>query len=328
MNRKHYTKNFIILGTIAFLLIIPLLSSDPYHLQVLMVLLLNIILAISLWVIMTVGQLSLAHAAFMAVGAYTSALLVMKLGLPFWLAMPASGIMAAILALVIGSITLRLKGAYFLLVTFAFGEIVILIFSNFWESLFGGVSGLIGVPPPDPISIPFIPQVRFVSKVPLYYLALSLTLITVLTIYRLKNSRLGLTFGALKEGDLLAECIGIDIMKYKVMAFTVGCFFAGIAGSLYAHSFVVVTPIDFSFYHSVYILIYVVVGGESSFLGPILGASVLTLFSEILRKFGHYESIGYGIALILVMLFLPSGIISLLERIIVKVQELFKRIKG
>jgi branched-chain amino acid transport system permease protein len=200
---------------------IPAFSQDPYFLNILIT---TGIWTTSVWgvrLIMSTGQLTLGHAAYMAVGAYSSTLLVMKAGLSFWLAFPLSGLISALIALLIGYPTLRIKGVYFSIITFAFAEIIRLIIID-WPSLLGGYGGIAGIPSPS--SFFFI---RFTSRLPYYYLILILCLITYVVMVRMDKSRIGKIFSSIHESDTLAESVGINIMKYKLIAFCIGCFFCG-----------------------------------------------------------------------------------------------------
>jgi branched-chain amino acid transport system permease protein len=272
----------------------------------------NMLLGASLRLIMTVGEVNFAHAGFMGIGAYTSALLVMNANLSFWLALPAAGIMAAFVALAFGSVTLKLKGAYFFMASFAFGEVIRIIFHNTFIDLFGGSLGLLGIPePPAFFGIPFGPT----RSVAFFYLVFIITAISLFILYRLESSPYGRLFQGIREADNLAESVGIHIMKYKILAFAVGCFFAGIVGSLYAHLNVVIAPPDFTYHLSIFIVAYVVVGGSDKFVGPILGALTLTLITEFLRKYTYFEIILFGLAIIAVMIFAPKGLSGIFERI-------------
>lgn len=289
--------------------IFPLFTQDPYVLNILITTGIWTIAAWGVRLIMSTGQLTLGHAAYMAIGAYASALLVMKVGLSFWVAFPLAGVISTLVALLIGYLTLRIKGVYFAIITFAFAEIIRLIIIH-WPNLLGGYGGLANIPAPHPFL-----TIRFSSRLPYYYLLLALTLITYLVMVRIDQSRLGKIFSSIHESDTLAESIGINIMKYKIMAFCIGCFFAGLSGSFYAHYFNFTSPEFFTIWQSIYCLIFVLVGGAGSVFGPLVGSFFLTLIPEILRVAKEYEPIIYAIILILVMFLLPGGLISLPARL-------------
>jgi len=298
-------RKLIHLTVLMALLVFPALTQDPY--------LLNLLITTGIWttsvwgvrLIMTTGQLTLGHAAYMAVGAYASTLLVMKAGLSFWLALPLSGLISAFVALLIGFPTLRIKGVYFAIITFAFAEIIRLIIVH-WPSLLGGFGGIPNIPRPEPIFF-----LHFTSRVSYYYLILVISLTTYLVMGRMERSRIGKIFSSIHESDTLAESIGINIMKYKIIAFCIGCFFAGLSGSFYAHYFSFTSPEFFTIWQSIYCLIFVLVGGAGSVLGPPLGSFFLTLVPELLRVAREYEPVVYAVILILIMFLLPGGLITL-----------------
>ncbi len=311
MPKKNKAALYIILVLIAILILFPILVKNQYWARMLILIFLHIILASGLWLIMTTGQVSFCHAAFMAIGAYTSTLVVMNLGWSFWLALPLAGVVSAVVALLFGLVVLRLKGAYFFLVTFAFGEVVRLAFTNVREDVLGGPQGIMAVPPPTPLGpINFIPG----QSTPFYYLAFALMLIALFVMYRLSRSRIVSTFWAIHEADDLAESIGVPLMKNKVIAFCVGCFFAGIAGAFYAHYYMHVSPDSFTVTESINILSWAVIGGLGSWVGPIIGATVITLIGEYVRQFGMYDVLISGAIMIAIILFMPGGLFSLVPR--------------
>lgn len=291
------------------LLTLPVATRDPYFL--------NLFITVGIWttsvwgvrLIMSTGQLTLGHAAYMAVGAYASTLLTMKAGLSFWLAFPLAGMISSLIALLIGYPILRIKGVYFSIITFAFAEIIRLIIVH-WPGVLGGYGGIPNIPPPQPIF-----SIRFTSRVPFYYLILAISLATYLFMVRIEKSRLGRIFSSIHESDTLAESIGINVMKYKMIAFCLGCFFAGLSGSFYAHYFNFTSPEFFTIWQSIYCLIFVIVGGVGSVFGPFLGSLFMTLVPEFLRVAKEYEPVVYAIILILIMFLLPGGLVTLPDRL-------------
>lgn len=308
-------KKIVLILLFILLAVFPAFIRDPYILNILIT---TGIWATSLWgvrLIMTTGQLTLGHAAYMAVGAYASTLLVMKGGLSFWLALPLAGLMAALVALLIGYPTLRIKGVYFSIITFAFAEIIRLIIVN-WPGFLGGSGGIPGIPPPPPVF-----SISFTGRIPFYYLILVISGLTYLVMEGIERSRIGKIFSVIHESDTLAESFGINIMKYKMIAFALGCFFAGVSGSVYAHYYNFTSPEFFTIWQSVYCLLFVIVGGIGSVLGPVLGAFFMTLVPEILRQTKEYEPVVYAVILILVMFLLPGGLITLPARIRGKIKK-------
>jgi branched-chain amino acid transport system permease protein len=305
-------------GLLILLFAIPLITQEPYTLHILCLIGINIIFACSINAILNVGELNLGQAAFMGIGAYSSTLLVMRLNLSFWFALPIAMIITAIVSLPMGYVTLRFKGAYFLLFTFLFAELVRVLLSNFWIGLFGGIPGLTNIPRPF-IHIRSLLQVNFSSKAHFYYLILILTLFTIFVMQRIDRSRIGMVFKAISQSDALAESIGISSMKVKLLGCAMGCFFAGMAGSLYAHFVGVITPPDFSLHAVLAPIAYVVVGGIGSVLGPVIGTVFLMMLSHFfLRQFGLYELLIYGVIIVFIIRFMPEGLISLPRRLRIK----------
>lgn len=302
------------LSLILFLFLIPVLWSDEFILNVIISTFMSIILSVSLNLIIRTGKLSLAHAAFMGIGGYTSALTVMRLGFPYPLALFVSGLVAMGIALLVGRLLLRLKGVYFVLVTFAFGEVVRLFFVNMIYP-FGGATGITNIPPPK-ITIGPGMSVTFLSKASYYYLVLIVMLVTVLVIQRILRSSLGKAMDCTEEAEHLAECTGIDTFRCKMVAFGLGSFFAGLAGSLFTHYYRYISPESFTFWESVNLIVINVVGGMSGIAGPILGSIFLVPLPEFLRGFVQYQRVLYGLILILMLLFIPTGLLGILRKAI------------
>lgn len=298
---------------IILLFLIPIFIKGEYALHVLILIGINIILTSSLRTIASSGLFSIAHTGFMAIGAYTSTLLVMKLGFSTWAALPLGGIAAGLLALLIGYPFVRVKAAYFAMLTLFTGQVIQLIIVE-WRGLTGGSMGILNVPRPGPIVIPGVLNITFDSRVPCYYFILVLMLVVLLFLYRVEITRIGKTLLAVQQSDSIAASVGIDIARFKVLALCIGCFFAGIAGSFYAHYNTIVTPTSFGLLQSTYIIIYMIVGGRERFSGPIWGALILTLIPEIFSRFQSYQPFVFVAALFLVIFFLPEGLAGLTER--------------
>jgi len=287
---------------LALLLALPLVGGD-YYIHLLALVFTNVILAASLRPSLTCGQLNIGHSAFMSVGAYTSGLLAKNLGVPFEVSLLAGALMATAVGLVIGYPSLRLRGVYFAMVTVAFVEVIRLI-AQLWVPLTRGMSGLSGIPKPSILGI------TLVTKTSQYYLALVLMLVVLLVLYKLESSRLGFIWKSIGMSENLAQSLGINIAKHKLIAFALGCFFAGVAGAYYAHFIRFLFPPEFGFLMATNILVYNFVGGRGLFAGPIVGAVFLSLLSEPFRG-SPYETIFFSIAMLLTILFLPGGLITL-----------------
>ena len=299
---------FFLLG-----LLLPLLVKDPYLLHVGINIFIWSILTLGIRVVLLIGHLNSAQASFMGMGAYFSGLMAMKLNLSFWLCLPFSGVAVALLAAVLGYPILRIKGAYFVMITFAITEVFRHIWMM-WDKLFGGPQGLLNIPRPGTLTL-FDQTIGFTSKAPFYYLTLLVLLVSVIILRRLDNTRFGMTLRSIPQADQLAEAVGVPVLRYKLMAFVIGSLFAGLAGSLWAHYFTYANPDDFTWLNSLYMLMYAVIGGTQTVLGPIMGCLILLSLDEILRPLKQYMPIILGMILILVLLFLPGGLITLPEKI-------------
>jgi branched-chain amino acid transport system permease protein len=314
MNRRKSVKRIAFGSLLLILFLVPLFIKQPYLLHILIIIGINVILASSLRFIATSGQLSLAHAGMVSVGAYTSTLLGMKLGISFWFALPLGGLAAMSLAFLVGLPFVRLKGIYFTMVTLFLTEFIMLIAEQ-WRSLTGGPSGIIAIPRPNAIIIPGLLNVDFASKVDFYYLALIMVLVTLLILYAIESSRIGITFLSIQQSDSLAESTGVNSSGFRVLAFSIGCFFAGIGGAFYSHYLSAINPSSFGFLLSIYAFIYMVVGGMQKFSGPIIGAIIMTLVPELASGLKEYEPFVFAGILLLVIFFLRGGVVSLPQRI-------------
>ncbi|URA09752.1 branched-chain amino acid ABC transporter permease [Thermospira aquatica] len=258
------------------------------------------------------GLLSLCHAAFFAIGAYTTAIGMTMGGWNFWFSLFVSGILASMLGLVVGLPTLRLKGDYLAIATLGFGEVVKNIIIN-WDSLTRGPNGINGVPTPEMFGLKFGYDTPF-AYVLLYALFVAGTYFVIRWVV---HSRFGRALEAIREDEIAVGAMGINAVKYKVVAFMMGAFFAGIAGSLWAVYNQSVAPQTFDFMLSVLVLCMVVLGGLGNSLGAILGALVIVILSELPRLTGltslipaQFNQMFFGLLLILVMIFRPQGVLG------------------
>jgi len=304
INFKSKKFGYPVLGF--FLLGLPLFANS-FQLHIMISMCINIMLAVSMWILSTTGLISFGQAGFMFIGAMTSTLLVKNLGWLFWVCIPLGGVVPALISVLVGRLCIRVKGVYFFLVTMAFGFLVNGVFAYF-KNPFGGWYGILHIPPPEPHTL-FTP----LNKTPFYYLGIVLTLITCWVVYLISRSRLGMILRSIKESDILAEAIGINVIKYKLQTFVVAAFFAGLAGVYYAHYYSYISPLVFSFNMSFNCLIFIIVGGSLHFFGPIVGAVVLTIIPEFFRATGVYQMLIYGIILIFSMIFIPRGIMGFVE---------------
>jgi branched-chain amino acid transport system permease protein len=297
---------------LAVLVFVPVLFRNLYQLGVITFMLINVLLAVSCWFIMTTGQITLGHGGFAAIGGYMSAAVIARYGMNSWLSLLIAVVTAGMVAFVIGYITLRIKGIYFIVATLALGEVIRVVFGA-WDHPFGGLVGIMNLPPPDAVHIPGLFKIEFASKVSLYYLTLFFVLIGVVVMHKLDRSPIGLVFSGIRQADDLAENVGINIMGYKVLAFVTGCIFAGVAGILYTYSVGSIQPSSFTVIQSAYYLVYVAVGGSINIFGPILGALVLNILSEFLRPVKEFEPIVFALILIGAVLLLKGGLIGFVQ---------------
>ena len=282
----------------------PLLLNDIFFTHVATLVLLYCIGAAGLHLILRTGHVSMGHAAFMGIGAYTSVVTMMKLAWPYPLALATGALLAALLALALGPIILRVRGVYFVLVTFTLGEVVRLVFVN-WVPVTGGSNGIFQVPPPFPL---------FLSNLAYYYLALVMAALCVGLVGRIVTSEVGRVLDAIGESERLAQSTGVPVLRFKVLAFVIGCTLVGIQGSLQAHFIRYISPVSFAFSESLNFVVMNVVGGMNSLVGAMIGALFIVPLPEFLRGWVEYQHIFYGIILILVMAFMPSGLAGLLSR--------------
>ncbi|ASV66447.1 MULTISPECIES: branched-chain amino acid ABC transporter permease [Cytobacillus] len=293
---------------------------NPYYLQVGCFILINIILGISVYITLSTGQLSLANAGFMGIGAYTSALLTIHFELPIIIGIIIGALVAALCGVLIGIPTLRLQGVYLAIVTLGFGEVIRVIFVN-WESVTNGSVGISGIPhigreilktlqgfgfQPSSIGLQNN-QFIFLS---IFILLLLITIFVIWFFRRQHQSRVGRAFAAIKLDEKAAESMGINITYYKVLAFAQGALVAGFAGAMYAHILAYISPADFAYHRAVEILIFVVFGGSEVIWGPIFGAFFLTLMPEVLRFISEYRYMIYGLIIIIMMAVRPQGLID------------------
>jgi branched-chain amino acid transport system permease protein len=302
-----------------FLFVVPLFIRSEYYLHILILCAINIILASSLRAISTVGQLSLGHAGFMSIGAYTSGILVMKLGLSPYVGLLLGGVAAMVLAAVIAYPITRVRAVYFAMLTLFLGEVIRLVITE-GRDITGGTSGMINIRPLEPISILGL-HINFTTRLPNYYFVLILMLVVLLFLHRVDRSYIGMTFKAVAQDESLSASTGINVARVKAVMFCIGCFISGLTGGFYAHYVSVLTPDSFALFTSIYLLIYVVVGGTNRFAGAIVGAFILTLIPEMFRVLKEYQPFIFAAVLFLVVFLLPRGIVDLPEKIKIMIRK-------
>ena len=304
-----------------FLLLYVVLIALPHLVsfsqkEILVFSIINVLLVVSYRLLTLTGEWSLGHVVIMGVGAYGSALYSKAVGIPVPFAMLLGAATAALVAFVLSFPLFRMKGFYFLIGSFAAGEIIRLLWKRFREP-FGGPKGLKLLPSFPDIQFGDL-TVGFFDPVNYYYFCLVVVSLSLLILYRLERSRLGLTFHAVHWQDRLAEAVGVNTWRYRTLAFVAASFFAGVAGALQAHYLTTVNPNLFDVEQMVFVLIWVIVGGTATFYGPILGVVTLTIVNEVvLRQLGVDQArpLIYGAILIATMLFLPNGLESLVPKV-------------
>ena len=291
----------------------PLLFKGGYIMNVLVFVGINTMLAIALNLLLGyAGQISLGHAGFFGLGAYLSGVLTTTYGWNPWQAMPAAAIVVGLLAGLIGFPILKLKGHYLAMATLGLGIIIYIVF-NETVDLTGGPSGLSGIPNLA------LGGVTFDSDVKNYYLIWGFTLTVILFSINLANSRVGRALRAVHDSEVAAQVVGVNARLLKVQIFALSAVFSSLAGSLYAHTMTFISPASFGFNFSVELLTMVVIGGLGSVYGSFLGAALLTLLPEFLRAAHDYDIIIYGGLLMLMVMFMPGGLVR-------GIPELFRKI--
>ncbi|MGA7105358.1 MAG: branched-chain amino acid ABC transporter permease [Candidatus Deferrimicrobiaceae bacterium] len=290
---------------------------NPYYLLVASFLLINVLLGVSIYVTLSTGQLSLGNAGFMSIGAYVTAILTTRHGVPMPAGILAGTLCASATGVLVGIPALRLEGVYLAIATLGFGEVVRVLFVN-WESLTGGAVGIAAIPQMGRRILSalretgFSPETlglrsnQFISLA-VFLILLAITILVIFFFLRLESGRVGRAYGAIRMDEQAAGASGIDTTYYKVLAFTQGAALSGFAGALFAHVTSYISPADFTYHRAVEILVFAVIGGSEHLLGPVFGAMFLTAIPEVLRPISDYRMVLYGIVLILVMVFRPQG---------------------
>ena len=323
--RRNWIRPAVYASLLIILFLLPLFVDSVYYLHTFIISLIYTIAACSLRTVMISGQISIAHAGFMGFGAYVSSILAKELNWTPWLTILLGGISATMVGVLAGYPLTRVRAIYFSMVSFFVGLAIVALIGVF-ANYTGGDIGLIGIPPLPDIKIPGLPDINFLrSRIPYYYFFLVLTVLSLLILYSLENSRIGMSWKAIAQSYLVASSVGINESGFRVLALAVGCFFAGIAGAGYAHYNMVLTRSSFGFLSSVNLLIYVLVGGTGSFAGPIIGTTVLVIVPEIFRWMKTFAPFVFGGIMLFVVFFMPQGIAGLFEQLKTKVVQFQQR---
>ncbi len=286
------------------LILVPQFVSNLYVLQVMSFMGIYVMLALSLNLLNGyLGLLSIGHAAFYGIGAYSSAKLVMEAGFPFLAAMLGAGAVSGLFGYFIARPTLRLSGIYMTLATLGFNMVLFLVLQN-WMSFTNGPLGIMNIPGP------VILGWKVDSRADYYYLMIILVVLTLVSMRRLMNSRFGRALVAIRENELAAEAAGVHTTRYKVQAFVLSSFYAGVAGSFYAHFVKFISPDSFYIYESFVLLAMLALGGQGNLIGPVVGACCLIVIPEVFRFLQEYRMFVYGGILVVMMLFRRQGILG------------------
>jgi len=299
-------KKYLSLGLLLIvLLLVPLVVKNDYLLRIAIYILIYVVLASSMNVINGYSDmLSIGHAGFYCIGAYTAAILSTRFGLSFWLLLPLSGAMAGLFSLfLLGLPALRLRGMFFCMATLGFSEIIRLTILN-WISLTRGPMGIPGIPFPKLFSINIIYNWQF------YYIILGIVILMLFTFHQVLNSRIGRAWIAIREDKTAARAMGIEAFKYKLLNLFFGSFWAGVAGCFYAFFARYISSDSFGLDEAVSIFIMVLIGGQGTFIGPIVGAILLTTLTEAFRSILEYRLVIFGLAIIITMHLRPQGIVG------------------
>jgi len=293
-----------VLALSAFLIVWPFLENNPYNLGLSNLIAIHVIVVLGLNLFIGyAGQISLGHAAFFALGAYGSALGTVTLGFPAWPVMILTAMAVALIALLVGQPALKLRGHYLAMATLGFNIVVYTILIQ-WDTVTGGPSGFAGIPYLSVGGLIFDDEIRF------HYLVWAFAMLSLLLSLNLVRSGVGRGLAALAGDETAAAALGVDTRKAKVKVFVLSAVFASLAGSLFAHCYAFVSPDSFSIFASVDFVIMVVVGGLGSVWGTLFGAGLITLLPEWIEALQNYKDIIEGLILVLILLFMPQGLVT------------------
>jgi branched-chain amino acid transport system permease protein len=310
MNRH----NFITFAAFIILIsIFPLFLGTSYNLSIAIFAGINALLALGLCILMGyAGQISLGQAGFYGIGAYISAILSLKLGLPVILSLALAAVIAGIAAVILAVPALRLRGHYLAVATLGFGEIIHILLNEFGP---GGPSGFGDIPRFSILGYTFDSPISF------FYLTWGIVALIMLFSTNFINSRTGRALRAMHDSEVASKAMGLDIVSLKIKVFIISAVYASIAGSLYAHYITFVSPSTFTLFHSVLIVMMAVVGGISNLWGAIVGAVIITILPELLRRFEEFDVLVYGLILTLCLIFFRKGFVPIIA-------EKIKKLKG
>jgi branched-chain amino acid transport system permease protein len=298
---------------LAFVVVPVAASGAPYFIRVLTNCLILSFVSLGVWVTFAIGRINISQGAFAMIGGYTTAILSTRYGVPFWICLPLSGVAAAAVGALIGWPILRLKGVYFAMITLSLTEVVRLAALNFKDLTMGAI-GIVNIPRPPAVALGglvLVPSFEGADPLPFYFLAALLLSLGLLAVWRLSTSRLGWVFRSMRQNEDLASSIGINVAKYRVIAFSFCCFLAGLGGSFFAAYQQNIFPATYTVTDSINFMLYCFLGGLGFVFGPVVGAFLLVIAFEFLQFAQQYQALIYGVLMIACMLWLPNGILSL-----------------
>jgi ABC-type branched-subunit amino acid transport system permease subunit len=298
---KKWTKTAVYVGVVVIVAFLPLFLSSPYTLHILILCLIYTIASVSLRTITVSGQFPLAHGAFMGIGAYFSGMTSRWLGWPPWITIPLAGFVAMGIGMLIGHPFSRLRALYYAMgsLFFGIGVIQIIYAGGIWT---GGYSGFTAIPPLFPVGT---------SKVSYFYFFLGLTLVSILALHRFEFCRIGINLRAIDQSYVVASSVGINEGWYRILAVGIGCFFVGLAGAGYAHYNQALSPKSFNFLTTLWLVMFVLIGGIDSFAGPIIGTVILILIPEFFRDLKTFSPFISAAMLLVVVYLMPQGLVGL-----------------
>ena len=302
---------FVLLAV--FLALVPVWVHSPYYIDLMIVMMINAVLAMTFVMLLRTGLISLAVAAFWGIGAYASAMLSLHAHLSFWACLPLATLITAVCALLVGYVIIRNAGFTFIIMTTVIAMLFVVAVGNIhW---LGGYNGISNIPAPDSIHFGSLGSIVFDSKVDFFYLGLILFIIVMLVINAFYASSTGRAWNAIGLNPRHAQSMGINVFRYRLVSFVLGCAIAGLMGSFYAHYQTFIIPTAFNLFpKTIYIQVFAVLGGVGfATLGPIIGAGLLSLFNEVFSRFADKSIIIVGGLVLVVVVFLPRGLLSLGE---------------
>lgn len=316
MPNSRYIKTAAVVAlAIIYVVVLPAVFAESrYVLRVLSTASVLAVISLGVWITFAIGRINIGQAAFALIGGYVTAILATRWGVPFWVAMPLSGVIAAAVGAALGLGILRLRGVYFAMITLSLTEAVRLAFLNGGD-LTGGSSGIPHIPLPGELALlglTIIPDFSIVNThLAFFYLAAVLLVVTLAIVWRIATSRLGWIFRSLQQDEELATSIGINVARYRVMAYAICCFFGGIGGAYFTVAQQSIYPTVFGVPDSIFFILYCFLGGLAFVWGPVVGAFLLFISFEILHELQQYQQLFYSLIMIGIMMWLPNGLLSL-----------------